>query len=107
MPGFQLSIGLKLKRRLLVLDLLTELFDILLNLGFETSPVGFQLTLRVRPDSVVSFRLLLHGVPELVTLLAPVGESLVGLDAEVGIRGSSRTTLVASCFAGNAQNLSI
>ena len=38
-PRFQLGVGLKLKRRLLVLDLLAEALDIFLDLGLERAPV--------------------------------------------------------------------
>src|SRR5450631_4267011 len=58
-PGFQLSVGLKLEGRLLLLDLPAKAFDIFLNLGLETSPIDLQLSLRTGPRSLVGLRLLL------------------------------------------------
>ena len=51
-PRFQLGIGLKLERRLLVLDLLAEALDVFLDLGLEqrsTQPLVLPLRWSRRP----------------------------------------------------------
>ena len=67
-PGFHLGGCLKLKGRLLLLDLLAEAVDIFLNLRLEGAPLRFQLSLCFDPTGLVGCRLLLDGVPEVITL---------------------------------------
>ncbi|HET8973668.1 MAG TPA: hypothetical protein VFN63_10305 [Pseudolabrys sp.] len=84
-PGSQLGRGGILECRLLLLDLLSESFDILFDFCLEPVPGALQLAFGVQPHFLASIRLFFGGFLEFIAFFVQVGDQLLGSYSGIGL----------------------